>query len=130
MFAAVLPVAAIHHGLTGYVGRQAAEEVRLAAQRTVARAEWRIGQAIAALAEIGRSGLTSCADLDADAARRAVMPTTPIKEIAATGAAPCPQLGVATQARPLSRELDTADDRAFLAVVRPLDLGSRALRVT
>jgi sensor c-di-GMP phosphodiesterase-like protein len=133
MFAAVLPVAAIHHGLTGYVGRQAAEEVRLAAQRTVARAEWRIGQAIAALAEIGRSGLTSCADLDADAVRRAVMTTTPIKEIAvidATGAAPCPQLGVATQTRPLSRELDTADDRAFLAVVRPLDLGSRALRVT
>ena len=129
---AAVPIAAIHHGLTAYVERHAAEEVRLAAQRAVAQAEWRIGQAIAALGEIGKAGLKSCADLDADTVRRAVMTTTPIKELTvldADGTALCPQLGAATRSRPLSRDLRTADDRAFLAVVRPLE-GGRALRVT
>lgn len=132
VLAAVLPIAAIHHGLTVHVERQAAEEVRLAAQRAVAHAEWRVGQAVAALAGIGKAGLKSCGDLNADAVRRAVMTITPIKEIAlidAAGAAPCPQFGAAAS-RPLSRDLRTADDRAFLAVVRPLDLDGRALRVT
>ena len=131
--AAVLPIVALQYGLTAYVERQAGEDVRIAAQRAVARAEWRIGEAIAALAEIGQRGLKSCADLGVDAVHRAVMTTTPIKEIAvidAAGTASCPNLGTPSASRPLSRELNTADDRAFLAVVRPLDLGGRALRVT
>jgi sensor c-di-GMP phosphodiesterase-like protein len=130
--AALLPVAAIQNGLTAYVERQASEEVRLAALRAVARAEWRVAQTIAALADLGKGGLQSCADLNPDAVRRAVLTTTPIKEIAVldgAGSAPCPQLGAATPSRALSRELDTADDRAFLAAIRTRD-GERALRVT
>ena len=55
--AAGVPVAMIHRGLDNYIERQATEEVRLAAQRAIARAEWRIGQSIAALAAIGKGGL-------------------------------------------------------------------------
>ena len=129
---AAVPIAAIHHALTGHVERAAAEEVRLAAQRAVARAEWRIGETIAALGEIGKAGLKTCGDLDAEAVRRAVITTTPIKEIAlidVAGNAPCPRLG-ATPSRPLSRDLRTADDRALLAVMQPLGVGGRVLRVT
>ena len=77
-----VPVAMIQRGIDAYIERQAADETRLAAQRAIARAEWRIGQSIAALAAIGATRLTSCADIDAEAVRRAVMTTTPIKEIA------------------------------------------------
>ena len=130
--AALLPTAAINHGLTAYVERQSADEVRLAAQRAVARAEWRVAQAIATLADLGKDGLQSCASIDVDAVRRAILRTTPIKEVVvldAAGGGLCPQLGAATAVRALSRELDTADDRAFLAAVRLRD-GERALRVT
>ena len=75
----------IHRGLDAYIERQATEDVRLAAQRAIARAEWRIGQSIAALAAIGKDGLHSCADVDLMAIRRAVMTTTPLKEIAGHG---------------------------------------------
>ncbi|MEA2873202.1 MAG: hypothetical protein QOH67_3178, partial [Hyphomicrobiales bacterium] len=39
--AAGVPVAMIHSGLDAYIERQATEEVRLAARRAIARAEWR-----------------------------------------------------------------------------------------
>jgi sensor c-di-GMP phosphodiesterase-like protein len=125
-----VPVATIQHGLDAYIERQAANETRLAARRAIARAEWRVSQAIAALATIGTNRLNSCADIDADAVHRAVMATTPIKEIAvidATGAAHC--LPPPSDGRALSRDLRTADDRVFLAVIRPADVGDRALRV-
>ncbi len=130
--AAGVPVAMIHRGLDNYIERQATEEVRLAAQRAVARAEWRIGQSIAALSEIGKSGLLSCADIDPGAVRRAVMVTTPLKEVSVAdevGNARCLVSGMVTHAPMLSRELRTADDRVFLAVIRPAELGARALRV-
>jgi sensor c-di-GMP phosphodiesterase-like protein len=127
-----VPVAMIHRGLDAYIERQARDEVRLAAQRAVARAEWRIGQSIATLTAIGQAGLKSCADADPAAVRRAVMTTTPIKEISVPnrdGSSACPAFG-ATQAQALSRELRTADDRVFLTVIRLSGLNERALRVT
>ena len=130
--AAGVPVAVIHRGIDTYIERQGAEEVRLAAQRAVARAEWRIGQSVAALAAIGQTQLRSCADVDAERLRRAVLNTTPLKEIAVldeNGIARCVPSGALTQPRMLSRELRTSDDRVFLAVVQSRDLGGRALRV-
>jgi sensor c-di-GMP phosphodiesterase-like protein len=130
--AAGVPVAMIHRGLDAYIERQATEEVRLAARRAIARAEWRIGQSIAALSEIGTAGLKSCADIDLGAVRRAVMATTPLKEISVADEAGNPRCltsGTVTQAPMLSRELRTADDRVFLAVIRPAELDGRALRV-
>ncbi len=128
-----VPVVMIHRGLDAYIERQAADEVRLAAQRAVARAEWRIAQAIVALTAIGASGLRDCADVDPDAVRRAVMNTTPLKEISVvdqTGVFRCLQNSGMTQARAFSRELRTADDRVFLTVIKPVELNARALRVT
>src|SRR5437016_11042331 len=104
--AAGVPVAMIHRGLDANIERQATEEVRLAAQRAIARAEWRIGQSISALAAIGKGGLTSCADVDVLAMRRALMATTPLKEIALkdeAGNPKCQELTGATRARALSR---------------------------
>jgi sensor c-di-GMP phosphodiesterase-like protein len=125
-----IPVAAIQHGIDAYIERQAAEEVRLAAQRSVARAEWRIGQSVEALAAIGSNRLRSCADIDAEAIRRAVMTTSPIKEIAVVAEDGLPQcVPSGLEIRALSRELRTADDRVSLTVVRHLEVGERALRV-
>ena len=133
VLAAAVPVAMIHRGLDSYIERQATEEVRLAARRAIARAEWRIGQSVAALAEIGKAGLQSCTDVDPAAVRRVVMATTPLKEVSVADEAGNPRCltsGTVTHAPRLSRELSTADDRVFLAVVRPADLDRRALRVT
>ena len=80
--AAGVPVALIHRGLDAYIERQASDEIRLAAQATVARAEWRIGQSIAALEAVGKKSLRTCVDVDLDLVRHSVMSTTPIKEIA------------------------------------------------
>jgi sensor c-di-GMP phosphodiesterase-like protein len=129
--AAGVPALMISRGLDAYIERQATEEVRLTAQRAVARAEWRIGQSIAALTAIGQDGLHTCADVDAATLRRAVMTTTPLKEVSVTdsaGTARClPSAGPAP--RTMSRELRTADDRVFLTVIRLRELNERALRI-
>ncbi|MEJ0077248.1 MAG: EAL domain-containing protein [Alphaproteobacteria bacterium] len=98
-----------------------------------ARAEWRIGQSISALAAIGKSGLSSCDNVDLLAIRRALIATTPLKEIALkdeAGNLKCQELTGVTRSRALSRDLGTADDRVLLGVVRQIDLNERALRVT
>ncbi len=126
-----VPVALLLRGLDNYIEREAREEARVAAQRTVARAEWRIGQAIAALERIGSAGLRSCADVDPDVVRRIVMSTTPIKQVAvvdAAGRSLCLPF-VPAEASALSRELRTADDRVLLGVIRG-EQGERALRLT
>jgi sensor c-di-GMP phosphodiesterase-like protein len=131
--AAGVPVALIHQGVDAYIERQSAEEVRLAAQRAVAQAEWRIGQAIEALTAVGQTTLNNCADVDLQVLRQAVLTTTPIKEIVVTdesGAERCAPSGARAQPKMLSRELRTADDRVYLGVVSSSDLRGRALRIT
>jgi sensor c-di-GMP phosphodiesterase-like protein len=133
MLAAGLPLALIHLGLDAYIEHRASEDVRIAAQRAVARAEWRIGQSISALEAIGAGGLASCGEVDVLAIRRALMATTPLKEIAlndAAGHPRCQELTGATRARALSRELRTSDDRVLLSVIKQVDLNERALRIT
>ena len=76
--AAGAPVLLIRQGADAYIERQASEEVRLAAQHAIAKAEWRIGQTIDALSEIGAVPLQTCADLNAETLRRAVLTTSPL----------------------------------------------------
>src|SRR6266702_1697592 len=131
--AAGVPVTLIHQGVDAYIERQSEDEVRLAAQRAIALAEWRIGQAIEALAVVGQLALNSCADVDPQALRQAVLTTTPIKEVVVTdeaGAEHCAPSGARTQPKMLSRELRTADDRVYLGAVASSDLRGRALRIT
>ena len=133
VLAAGIPLAVIHFGLNAYIEHKATEDVRAAAQRAVARAEWRIGQSISALAAIGKNGLTSCEDVDLLAIRRALIATTPLKEIALkdeVGNPKCQDLTGVTRSRALSRDLGAADDRVGLGVVRQIDLNERALRIT
>ena len=128
-----VPVVMVHRGVDAYIERQASEEVRLAAQRAIARAEWRIGQSIEALSTIGKVGLVSCGDVDVEFMRRVVMTTTPLKEVFvvdSSGVPRCLPAGTATRMRALSRDLRTADDRVLLAVIRPVDFDERALRIT
>jgi sensor c-di-GMP phosphodiesterase-like protein len=130
--AAGVPVALIHRGLDAYIERQASDEIRLAAQATVARAEWRIGQSIAALEAIGKKNLHTCLDVDLDLVRHSVMSTTPIKEIAVVdeaGSARCLPSGIVAPVPAVSRELRTADDRVFLSVIRLSGRDERALRL-
>jgi sensor c-di-GMP phosphodiesterase-like protein len=131
--AAGIPLAMLHFGLNAYIEHKATEDVRIAAQRAIARAEWRIGQSIAALEAIGKDRLADCADVDLLAIRRALIATTPLKEIAVrdeVGNPTCQELTGATRARALSRDLRTADDRVMLSVVKQIDLNERALRIT
>ena len=129
--AAGVPVALLLRGLDNYIEREARDEARLAAQHTIARAEWRTGQSIAALETIGKGGLATCADVELDLVRRVVMSTTPIKQVTIVDAAGDPQClrPVGGQAHALSRELRTADDRLFLSVIR-VEQGDRALRLS
>lgn len=132
VLAAAVPVVAIHHGINTYIERQAADEVRVVALRTIARAEWRIGEVITALETIGKTPLRSCSDFNPDVVRRMVITTTPIKEISVVddkGAPHCLNRGVDEQFWPLSRDLGTADDRVSVTVVRPVGVSGRALRV-
>jgi sensor c-di-GMP phosphodiesterase-like protein len=131
--AAGVPVTLIHQGVDAYIERQSEDEVRLAAQRAIALAEWRIGQAVEALAAVGQVALNSCADVDPQALHRAVLTTTPIKEVIVTdeaGDEPCAPSGARAPPKMLSRELRTADDRVYLGVVASSDLRGRALLVT
>src|SRR5262245_24866062 len=86
-----VPVAMVQHGVDAYIERQAREDTRLWAQRAIARAEWRIAQSIETLGAIGTTRLTSCADIEPDAVRRAVMTTTPLKEVLVVDAAGKPR---------------------------------------
>jgi sensor c-di-GMP phosphodiesterase-like protein len=133
VLAAGMPLVVIHFGLNAYIEHKATEDVRAAAQRAIARAEWRIGQSISALAAIGKGRLASCDDVDLLAIRRALIATTPLKEIALkdeAGNAKCQELTGVTRSRALSRDLGAADDRVQLGVVRQIDLNERALRIT
>ena len=129
--AAGVPAALLLRGLDLYIERQANDDVRLAAQRSMARAEWRIGEAVEALEIIGEKGLASCADVDAELFRRVVMRTTPIKDIAVVDENGSPRClpSASAQMRALSRELRTADDRLQLQVIRPNERDTRALRL-
>jgi len=132
VLAAGMPLVVIHFGLNAYIEHKATEDVRVAAQRAIARAEWRIGQSIVALAAIGKGGLAGCDDVDLLAIRRALIATTPLKEIALrdeAGNPKCQDLTGVTRSRALSRDLGTADDRVLLGVVRQVDLNERALRI-
>jgi sensor c-di-GMP phosphodiesterase-like protein len=125
-----MPVIGIKLAVDAYIDRQAANDVRLAAQRAVARAEWRIGQAIAALATIGASPLRSCADIDLVAMQRIMMATTPVKDIVIADERGNPRcLTGWMKEHPVSRELRTADDRVFVSVVRQAEEGQRMLRI-
>lgn len=131
--AAGVPLAVVYFGLETYLEHKATEDARIAAQRAIARAEWRIGQSVSALEAIGAAGLKSCADVDVLAIRRALMATTPVKEIALSdqaGNPKCQELTGATRARALSRDLQSTDDRVLLGVVKQVDLNERALRIT
>jgi sensor c-di-GMP phosphodiesterase-like protein len=125
-------MAIVHYGLSAYVERQGQDEVELAARKAVKRAEWRVSQTLAGLADIGHIATESCADLDLDALRRAIMTTTPIKELSIMsddGAVRCAHFGFAGQSWPISRELAAGEGDVMFAVVRPLDLRDRALRI-
>lgn len=125
-----VPVIGISFAVDVYIDRQAASDVRLAAQRAVARAEWRIGQTITALATIGASPLRSCGDVDLVAIQRIMMATTPVKDIVVADNSGNPRcLTGWIKEYHVSRELRTADDRVFLSVVRQADEGQRLLRV-
>jgi sensor c-di-GMP phosphodiesterase-like protein len=125
-----VPVVGIKFAVDAHIERQAANDVRLAAQRAVARAEWRIGQTVAALATIGASPLRSCGDVDLVAVQRIVMATTPIKDVVIADESGNPRcLTGWIKEHKISRELRTADDRVFLSVVRQADDGHRVLRI-
>lgn len=126
MLALGLPSALFNYRLNGSVERQSHDEMKLAAQRTIALAEGRIGRAIAILDDLARRGVNSCEQPDVDALRQATFATTPVKElsiVAADGSTLCSDLGGMLEPRAVISSEPVADGSNIrLEVVR---LGNR-----
>jgi sensor c-di-GMP phosphodiesterase-like protein len=128
---ASVPVVLVHRALDSYVERQVRADVGASARRAILRAENRIDQTIEGLRRIA-TGAADCDKVDLAALSRAVVTTTPIKEIALLGADGSPQCqhrGLPAHPWLLSREVAIAGSGVLLAVVRPLDMRERTLRV-
>ena len=121
-----LPSAAFNYRLNGSVERQSQEEMRLAARRSIALAESRIGRAIGILDDLAGRGVDSCNPAHLDALRQATFTTTPVKElsvVAPDGRTLCSDLGGPLEPREvISSELAGRGTDVLLEVVR---LGNR-----
>ena len=121
-----LPSAVFNYRLNGSVERQSLEEMDLAARRSIALAEGRIGRAIRILDDLAARGVNSCDPAHLDALRQATFATTPVKElsvIAPDGSTLCSDLGGALEPREvISSEPVGQGTSALLEVVR---LGNR-----
>ena len=129
---AALPALVVHFGLRAYLDRLGNDRVEQTARTAVARADWRIDQAINTLSYLWSTEVTSCVDINLQTLRRAVMMTTPIKELSVigqNGSTSCDHLGLAGQSWLVSRELTTQNPYVVIAVVRMADRADRALRV-
>jgi len=99
------PLLAFDSWLGNLVERQIQEDSTNLAKRSIHLAELRLGRTVAALDDLARAGVASCAPANVEKMRKAVLATTPIKDI----------------------ELLDADGRAQCAVVEHRDGTQRVL---
>jgi sensor c-di-GMP phosphodiesterase-like protein len=79
------PMAAFNYWLNELAEKQGQTEVDLSARRTITIVESRIGKIVEALDELAAKGVDSCRPNHADALRRTVLATIPIKEMSIVG---------------------------------------------
>jgi sensor c-di-GMP phosphodiesterase-like protein len=125
-----MPAFAVHSGLSGYVERQVASELDVAARRVIALTESRLGSAIEALDDLMRRGVRSCAQADLDAMNETSFSVTAIKEVSVVGpdgATLCTNLAVPLgERRAISQPIASAYPGIVIEVLR---IGERAERV-
>ncbi len=130
---ATLPLLIVHLGLTQYIEREGRAEVQANAKKAIARAEWRIDQALTGISALASTAVQSCSEVDLGELRRAVMAITPVKELVIVGpdgTGRCAHLGLAGQSWVLSREIPTrSDPNVLLGVVRLHEKEQRGLRI-
>lgn len=130
---ATLPMLVVDFGLRHYIQREGQAEVQVTAKKAIARAEWRIDQALTGISALASTAVQACSDVDLGELRRAVMAITPVKElliVGPDGAGRCAHLGLAGQSWILSREIPTTNDpNVLLGVVRLQDKDHRGLRI-
>jgi sensor c-di-GMP phosphodiesterase-like protein len=124
-----LPAFAVHSWLSGYVERQVAGDLEVAARRVIALAETRLGAAVQALDSLTRRGVRSCAQADLDAMNEMSFSVTAVKELSvvdADGATVCTNLAVPLGERHVISPI--ASEHADV-VIEVLQLGDRPDRV-
>ncbi|HWP25755.1 MAG TPA: EAL domain-containing protein [Xanthobacteraceae bacterium] len=128
-----VPSAIFNYRLVASVERQAAEEIALAARRTIVLVETRIAQALAILDDLAARHINSCTPDHIDALRQATFATTPVKElsiIAPDGRTLCSDLGVTPERREtISSEPVGEGSNALLEVLRFADRPGQAIRI-
>lgn len=117
------PVAAFNLWLNGLVERQGEAALDQEARRSLALAEGRISQAVAALEGLAARGIDSCRSINLEALRQATFATTPVKEhsvVAADGRVLCSDSGaLSTEPRRLiSSERLRPNSDILLEIVR------------
>ncbi|HTS42648.1 MAG TPA: EAL domain-containing protein [Xanthobacteraceae bacterium] len=129
-----LPSAVFNYRLNGAVERQSQEEMGLAARRTIALAESRIGRAISILDDLAARGVNSCDQAHLDALRQATFATTPVKElsvVAPDGSTLCSDLGgVLEQREVISSEPIARASNVRLEVVKLGNRPGHIVRIT
>jgi sensor c-di-GMP phosphodiesterase-like protein len=125
-----IPAFAVHSWLSGYIERQVAGELDVAARRVIALTETRLGAAIEAIDDLMRRGVRSCARADLDAMNETSFAVTAIKEVSvvsADGATLCTNLAVPLgERRVIAPPIASAYPGVVIEVLR---IGERADRV-
>ena len=125
-----IPAALVHFWLSGYVERQIAADLDIAAKRVIGLAETRLGAAVEALDDLMGRGVRSCAQADLGLMNDTLFSVAPIKEVSvlgADGATTCTNLGIPLGERHvLSQPIASAFPGVIIEV---LQLGDRAEHV-
>ena len=127
-----VPVALFNYWLNNLILEQIRDEVDSTARRSITLAESRIGQAMNALEDLARRGVTTCSPEDIDALRRANLDASSVTEFSivdASGRTLCSDLGVALRHRVVLSSEGVAESNVIMDVMVVDDKPQRMLRV-
>ena len=127
-----MPAFAVHSWLSGYVERQAASDLDVAARRVIALADTRLTAVIAVLDDLVRRGVRSCAQTDLAAMNEASFSVSPVKElsvIAADGATVCTNLAIPLGERVVVSHIASGGDNVLIEVLKIGDRKDSVVRV-
>jgi len=128
-----LPAAAFNIWLNKLVQARSQEEVEIEARRTLLLAEYRLGRAMAALDQLAKQGVNSCAPDHFELLQRATFETIPVKEfavLAPDGSTLCSVLSDASQQpRLISSEPIEENSKVLLELLRLREGNGQIVRV-
>lgn len=128
---ACVPILLVEYTLNVYVERSARAKLESVARSALSLAELRLEGAMAALVDLS-SVVEGCDQKSLEIMRKAASASIPIKEIAVleeSGITLCTNFGDGGEARAISREMQLADSRFEIGLMRFRERNDRALRL-